>query len=62
MDQIFNACVLMLLDLAELTGLSYKQINVVIFCFLWPIFTLCLVLTVLRQRDEIRKLRANVEV
>lgn len=59
MDKIFDACVSMLLDMAELTGLSYKQINVVIFCFLWPIVTLYLVLKVLRQRDEIKRLKAK---
>ncbi len=59
MEQIFNVCVLILLDLAELTGLSYQQINVIIFCFIWPILTLFLTLFVLRQRDEIKKLKAK---
>ena len=57
MEQIFSACVLLLIDLAKATGLTYKEINVIIFCILWPIFTLYLILMLLRQRDEIKKLK-----
>ena len=49
----------MLLQNLGLTGLTYKQINVVIFCFVWPILTLYLILTVLKQRDQIKKFKAK---
>lgn len=39
MDTVFDACVQLLLWLAALTGATYKQINVIIFCVLWPALT-----------------------
>ncbi|MCD4782177.1 MAG: hypothetical protein K8S27_16755 [Candidatus Omnitrophica bacterium] len=39
MDPIFDVCVRILLDLAEITGTFYKQINVIIFCIVWPCLT-----------------------
>lgn len=56
-DLIFNICVTMLYDLAEATGLTYKQINVLIFCILWPVFTIFLVILTGRQRRIIKKLK-----
>ena len=42
MDKVFDACVDILYFLANSTGLTYKQINVIIFCILWPILTIFL--------------------
>ena len=47
-DLIFNYCVVFLLWSASILGLTYKQINVLIFCILWPILTIILGIAALR--------------
>jgi hypothetical protein len=44
MDRIFDGCVDLLENISQKTGLTYKQINVIIFCIGWPAFTLWLAL------------------
>lgn len=41
-DFVFDACVNLLLFIGWLTGLSYNAVNVIIFCVIWPVLTLCL--------------------
>ena len=55
-DRVFDGCVAMLLDLAATTGTTYREINVIIFCILWPAATAWLILVVLRQRARIKLL------
>jgi hypothetical protein len=57
MDAIFDLCVVFLLWLGRVTGTTYKQINVLIFCILWPLFTLGLMVLCGYQRRVIRQLR-----
>ena len=59
MDSIFDLCVVFLLWLARVTGTTYKQINVIVFCVLWPLFTLGLMVLCWRQHRTIRRLRAQ---
>ena len=54
---IFRACVNFLLWLGNLTGLGYMGINVLIFCVIWPIFTVWLIWLVFKQRKGIQELR-----
>jgi hypothetical protein len=56
-DAVFDLCVRFLVWLAGITGTTYKQINVIVFCVLWPILTLGLIAIVLYQRRAIRALR-----
>lgn len=56
-DAIFNLCVWLLHQLADLLGTSYQAVNVWIFVVLWPLFTLALIGVVILQRLEIRRLR-----
>ena len=56
-DNIFQWCVDLLLWLAAMTGTSYKEINVIIFCMIWPLLTLGLIALCLVQRAQISKLR-----
>ena len=53
MNGIFDLCVVFLLWAARVTGTTYKQINVLIFCIAWPLFTLALMWLCWRQRREI---------
>ncbi|NLF19014.1 MAG: hypothetical protein GX595_17430 [Lentisphaerae bacterium] len=39
-DRVFRGCVVLLVRLAAATGLTYEQVNVWIFCILWPALTL----------------------
>ncbi len=55
-DALFNLCVRLLLWLADLFGVSYNEINIWIFCVIWPVFTLALVAVVVGQWIRIRKL------
>ncbi len=42
-EKIFNSCVDLLIWGARLLGMTYKEINVLIFCIIWPILTLFLI-------------------
>lgn len=39
-DTIFNWCVYLLADTADLLGITYEEINVWVFCIIWPVVTL----------------------
>jgi hypothetical protein len=56
-DTVFQWCVDFLVWLAAATGTTYKEINVIIFCVIWPILTLGLVGLCLVQWAQIRRLR-----
>lgn len=56
MDFIFRLCVNALLELAELTGTTYNEINVIIFCFLMPAVFIWLLVVIYRQRVKIKEL------
>lgn len=36
-DKIFDLCVKLLVKIAEVTGTTYKTVNVIIFCVLGPL-------------------------
>lgn len=59
-DAIFDGCVLLLLFLAELLGVTYKAINVWIFVVIWPVLTLALIVVVVRQQLKIRRLQGKL--
>lgn len=49
-DFVFDACVNLLLFIGALTGLSYNAVNVIIFCVIWPILTVVLLVMVFMRR------------
>ncbi len=57
---LFNWCVNVLEDGARLLGMSYEAINIWIFCVIEPIAFLLMLLWILRQRRQIRKLKDAV--
>jgi hypothetical protein len=59
-DKIFQWCVNLLGWLAGATGTTYKQINVIIFCVIWPLLTIALVALCLIQRARIKRLREQM--
>ena len=56
-DGLFKLCVILLVDLADILGISYEEINIYIFVIIWPCLTLYQTLRILMLRRSIRKLR-----
>jgi hypothetical protein len=52
-DQTFDFCVKLLIDVADIMGITYEEINVWIFCVIWPILTLIMFGEILRLRLKI---------
>ncbi len=52
-DETFDVCVKLLFDVADIIGISYEEINVWIFCVIWPILTLIMFAEILRLRLKI---------
>jgi hypothetical protein len=52
-DKTFDFCVKLLFDVADIIGISYEEINVWIFCVIWPILTLIMFAEILRLRLKI---------
>ena len=59
MNRIFDGCVWLLVVTARACGMTYKEVNVWIFCILWPLFTLALLGVILHQRRALGRLRAR---
>ena len=66
MEAVFELCVLLLMALAEVFNTTYVVINVWVFCVIWPLVTLGLVVWVAyllrvnkRHREKISKLGAS---
>ena len=59
-DGLFKLCVLFLVDLAEILGISYEEINIYIFVIIWPCITLYQTFRILILRRRVRKLREEI--
>lgn len=55
-DTIFNFCVRLLYDVANILGVSYEEINVWLFCIIWPFLSLILFAEVIRLRIKNRQI------
>lgn len=54
-DKIFDLCVKLLVKIAELTGMTYKTVNVIIFCVLGPAaFIILLIMYYNVKKDVVR--------
>ena len=51
-DAVFNFCVYLLYDVAGILGISYEEINVWLFCVIWPLLSLVLFAEVIRLRTK----------
>ena len=52
-DQTFDFCVKLLINVANILGITYEEINVWIFCVIWPILSLIMFAEILRLRLKI---------
>jgi len=55
-NKIFNYCETLLYDWAEIIGISYELLNIIIFVIGYPLFVLFLLAIVFRQRSKIKQL------
>jgi len=59
MNQIFDLCVNFLYWLADLVGMTYKEINIWIFVILEPIAFVVLGWIIFHQRKVLKKLKGK---
>lgn len=60
-EAIFDQCVYLLVFLADQLGMTYKEINVWMFVFVWPVFTFMLIGLAALQQLWIRRLLREVQ-
>ena len=56
-DGLFKLCVIFLVDLADLLGLTYEEINIYIFVIIWPCLTLYQTIRIIWLKRIIKKPR-----
>lgn len=54
MNEIFDQCVALLVSLAKLLGITYEEINVIIFCIIWPILFIIQFIYIIILRKKIK--------
>jgi hypothetical protein len=59
MTTIFDLCVEFLYICAGLFGMTYKEVNVWIFCIVWPVLTVGMAVWIYRLVRENRRLKAG---
>ena len=59
-DSIFDVCVLFLSNLAKFLGMTYNEVNIWIFCIIWPVFTIFLIVRVIQLKRKVNKLKSNL--
>lgn len=62
MNAVFDQCVIFLNWLAELAGLTYVEVNVWIFCIIWPLLTLGLAAIILLETYFLLKYRKKLKI
>lgn len=55
-NYVFDRCVDVLYILARLTGTTYKEINVIIFCIIEPLIFIFLIFIIFRLHKRNKKL------
>ena len=55
-DLIFKTCVITLVDLASILGITYEEINVWLFVIIWPALTVYLILRNIFLKKKLKKL------
>jgi hypothetical protein len=52
-DVTYDFCVQLLIDTAKILGISYEEINVWLFCVIWPLLSLVVFAEIIRLRFQI---------
>ena len=61
-DKIFNWCVDILVNFAELLGLTYNEINVYIFVIITPLIFLIMFFIIITQQIKIKSLDKQIKI
>ena len=56
-DAIFRYCVVLLVNVAKILGISYEELNIWIFIIIQPLIIIFLFIWVLRLRRKVKHLR-----
>lgn len=56
MNDIFELCVKLLVEMAHFFGITYEEINVIIFCILGPIVFIIQLIYIIYLRKKVKKL------
>jgi len=56
MDIIFNWCVDVLMFLATQLGITYKEVNVWVFCIIEPIIFIYMLTLIIKQKRYIKRI------
>ena len=54
---IFNICVQLLTIIGNLLGLTYREINILIFCVLEPIAFIIMLIIIVKQHQNLKNLK-----
>lgn len=60
-NDLFYYCVDLLYVWADALGITYEEINVLLFCVLWPIVTIVLAAMVVRGYLTNKRLRSSLQ-
>ena len=58
-DLIFKICVIALVDLASILGITYEEVNVWLFVIIWPVLTVYLIVRNIYLKKKLRKLTSK---
>ena len=58
-DLIFKICVIALVDLASILGITYEEVNVWLFVIIWPVLTVYLIVRNIYLKKKLRKLESK---
>lgn len=56
-NKIFVYCVDFIINLANLLGISYYEVNAIIFCLVYPLLLIILIIIYIQKRQIIKKLK-----
>ena len=59
MNEVFDICVAILIWIADLFGVTYKEANIWIFVIIEPILFLAMLYIIIKQRRKIKNLNNN---
>ena len=54
MNEVFDICVVILIWIADLFGVTYKEANIWIFVIIEPILFIAILYMIIKQRREIK--------
>ena len=57
-DLTFDICVRLLFAVGRYLGISYEEVNVWLFCIIWPALTLLMLFEIWRLRRHLKRQQA----